>query len=350
MGISKLSELIREAAPSAVSHKQICDYSEKKIAFDASIVLCQFRKACPDLHNRNGTPLSPLLGIFYRTLYFLENGIKPVFIFDGCPPEQKEGLIAKRAESAGYRISWPGGVSTQVQNCQKLLDLLGVPYIQAPSDGEAMCAHLVKTGEVDAVASEDMDTLAFGSSLLIRQLNAKKGSDVIEYCLPKLLEVLNLTQEQFVDLCILLGCDYCEKIRGLGPKKALTLIQQHKSIEDVLLNINREVHPVPVSWKYHEARRIFLNPDVATAKQQTLNWKEPDEEGLVKFLAHENYVKEERIRKRMEAFRKMKEEKLCKGESSDEGKYQQSAITRYFRVTRKRQAAADGEFSPKKPG
>ncbi|XP_039592159.1 probable flap endonuclease 1 homolog [Polypterus senegalus] len=350
MGISKLSELIREAAPSAVSHKQICDYSEKKIAFDASIVLCQFRKACPDLQNRNGTPLSPLLGIFYRTLHFLENGIKPVFIFDGCPPEQKEGLIAKRAESAGYRISWPGGVSNQVQNCQKLLDLLGVPYIQAPSDGEAMCAHLVKTGEVDAVASEDMDTLAFGSSFLIRQLNAKKGSDVIEYCLPKLLEVLNLTQEQFVDLCILLGCDYCEKIRGLGPKKALTLIQQHKSIEDVLLNINREVHPVPVSWKYHEARRIFLNPDVTTAKQQTLHWKEPDEEGLVKFLVHENYVKEERIRKRMEAFRKMKEEKLSKGESSDEGKYQQSAITRYFRVTRKRQAAADNEFSPKKPG
>ncbi|KAG2465284.1 LRRF2 protein, partial [Polypterus senegalus] len=245
---------------------------------------------------------SPLLGIFYRTLHFLENGIKPVFIFDGCPPEQKEGL--------------------------------------APSDGEAMCAHLVKTGEVDAVASEDMDTLAFGSSFLIRQLNAKKGSDVIEYCLPKLLEVLNLTQEQFVDLCILLGCDYCEKIRGLGPKKALTLIQQHKSIEDVLLNINREVHPVPVSWKYHEARRIFLNPDVTTAKQQTLHWKEPDEEGLVKFLVHENYVKEERIRKRMEAFRKMKEEKLSKGESSDEGKYQQSAITRYFRVTRKRQVAA----------
>ncbi|CAF97586.1 unnamed protein product, partial [Tetraodon nigroviridis] len=111
----------------------------------------------------------------------------------------------------------------------------------APADAEALCAWLVKEGTVDAVASEDMDTLPFGANILIRQFKSKKDGEVIEYSLTKLLERLQINHQEFVDLCILLGCDYCEKICGLGPRRALRLIQKHRTIENVLLHINRKV-------------------------------------------------------------------------------------------------------------
>lgn len=346
MGIVKLAELIRNVAPDAISYKTISDYSGKKIAVDASIVLFQFRTAAPEIRNRDGSLLSPLVGLFYRTLHFLENDIRPVYVFDGLPPEQKEALLERRAEAGGYtRTQRP--VSNQVQDCQKILKLLGVPYLQAPSEAEALCAELVKCGEVDGVASEDMDVLPFGSSLLIRQISTKENRGVVEYSLPKLLKTLGLTHEQFVDLCILLGCDYCEKIGGLGPKRALALIQQHKTIEDVLLNINRTTHPVPENWKYLDARKLFLDPEVANQTSRSLSWEEPDEEGLVNFLSHEKYVKEERIRRRMEKFRRVREDRKQRG--SGEGKQHQTRMDDFFRVTRRRQApdAVDQTVSKK---
>ncbi|MBN3300759.1 FEN1B endonuclease, partial [Amia calva] len=372
----------------------LCPPPGKIIALDASIVLCQFRTAGPKIQNRNGTFLravilshSPLTGLFFRTLHFLENDIKPVFVFEGLPPAQKSAVVKnswcgctgkltstvcvsvqleKRAAMQGWShrtstdlqldsplapqcesflfaelLSVPPE-SPQTQDCQRLLQLLGVPFIQAAGEGEAMCAQLVRCGRVDAVASEDMDTLAFGSSLLIRQLNAKKSNDIVEYSLPKLLDILGLTQEQFVDLCILLGCDYCEKIHGLGPRKALDLIQEHKTIENVLLNINRETHPVPLCWKYQDARRLFLDlPGNLASDQpdQLLCWEEPDEEGLVQFLL--NLVcasREERVRGRMERFRKtLQERRKERQASAQEGCSQQTCMDQFFRVTRRRQ-------------
>ncbi|XP_066547118.1 probable flap endonuclease 1 homolog [Amia ocellicauda] len=352
MGISKLAELVRTDAPAAIAHREISHYTGKIIALDASIVLCQFRTAGPKIQNRNGTFLSPLTGLFFRTLHFLENDIKPVFVFEGIPPAQKSAVLEKRAAMQG----WSHRTSTespQTQDCQRLLQLLGVPFIQAAGEGEAMCAQLVRCGRVDAVASEDMDTLAFGSSLLIRQLNAKKSNDIVEYSLPKLLDILGLTQEQFVDLCILLGCDYCEKIHGLGPRKALDLIQEHKTIENVLLNINRETHPVPLCWKYQDARRLFLDlPGNLASDQpdQLLCWEEPDEEGLVQFLCREKYVREERVRGRMERFRKtLQERRKERQASAQEGCSQQTCMDQFFRVTRRRQAPdAEEQSSSKK--
>ncbi|XP_040912078.1 probable flap endonuclease 1 homolog isoform X2 [Toxotes jaculatrix] len=277
MGILKLADLIRSDAPDAISYKDISDYTGKIIALDTSIVMNQFRAATPTL--------SPLTGLFFRTLTFLEHDIKPVFVFDGKPPGEKKTVLEKRAKAAGWSsTNHTGTASAQTKDCLHLLKLLGVPFIQAPGDGEAHCAQLVRAGTVDAVASEDMDTLPFGANILIRQLNAKRDSEVIEYSLPKLLEKLQISHEEFVDLCILLGCDYCDKIAGLGPKRALMLIQKHRTIENVVLQINRKTHPVPNEWKYNEARRLFLEPSRTEAPE--LIWTEPDEEALVKFLCH----------------------------------------------------------------
>ncbi|KAA8587747.1 hypothetical protein FQN60_016609 [Etheostoma spectabile] len=307
MGITKLADLIRLDAPGAISHKDISDYTGKVIALDTSIVMNQFRAATPSL--------SPLTGLFFRTLTFLEHDIKPVFVFDGKPPGEKTAALEKRAETAG--LSSPnltGTASSQTKDCLQLLKLLGVPVIQAPGDAEAMCAWLVREGTVDAVASEDMDTLP----------------DVIEYSLPKLLEKLQISHEEFVDLCILLGCDYCDKIAGLGPRRALTLIQKHRTIENVVLHINRETHPVPHFWKFQEARKIFLSAPPAVAPE--LTWTEPDEEALVRLLCHIKH-REEREKERAA------------------GRSKQTRMEDFFRVTRKREQtveAADSLSSKRK--
>lgn len=332
MGITKLADLIRTDAPGAISHKDISDYAGKVIALDASIVMNQFRAAIPSLQF-----LSPLTGVFFRTLTFLEHDIKPVFVFDGKPPGEKRAVLEKRAEAAGWQYpNHSGTTSSQTKDCLHLLKLLGVPIIQAPGEGEALCAQLVREGTVDAVASEDMDTLPFGGNILIRQLNAKRDSDVVEYSLPKLLDILKITHEEFVDLCILLGCDYCDKIAGLGPKRALTLIQQHRNIENVVLHVNRKTHPVPQFWKYKEARKLFLHPPQTVAPE--LVWTEPDEEALVEYLCHTKHVKEHRVRGRMEKFRQTREKRQKdREEEKAAGRNRQTRMEDFFRVTRKRQ-------------
>ncbi|KAJ8410222.1 hypothetical protein AAFF_G00202030 [Aldrovandia affinis] len=334
MGINKLSDLIRSEARSAISYKEISDYTGKTIAVDTSIVLNQFRTAVPRLRNRDGVNVSPLTGLFFRTLHFLEHDIRPVFVFDGCPPEQKASVLARRAKVTGWSSSYTStSVSCQIQDCQRLLRLLGVPYVRAPGDGEAFCAQLVKDGRADAVASEDMDTLAFGGTLLLRQLNAKRVSEVMEYSLPKVLDTLKLTYKEFVDLCILLG--------------SLVLIQKHRTIEEVVLHINRETHPVPLSWRYSDARRLFSDAPQATLPE--LIWKEPDEKGLVNFLCHEKYVKEDRIRGRMEKFRQtQKERRKEREEISTAGKGKQTLMEDFFRATRKREAPVVEEPSSRK--
>ncbi|XP_030016202.1 probable flap endonuclease 1 homolog [Sphaeramia orbicularis] len=337
MGIIKLADLIRSDAPDAISYKDISDYTGKVIALDTSIIMNQFRAATPSL--------SPLTGLFFRTLTFLEHDIKPVFVFDGKPPGEKTAVLVKRAEAAGWRsANCSGSASPQTKDCLHLLKLLGVPVIQAPGDAEALCAQLVKKGTVDAVASEDMDSLPFGADVLIRQFNAKKDSEVIEYSLPKLLKKLEITQEEFVDLCILLGCDYCEKISGLGPKRALTLIQKHRTIENVVLHINRQTYPVPHSWKYREARELFVNAPQTTIPE--LVWTEPDEEALVGFLSHVKRVKEDRVRHRMERFRQMRDYKREEREKEKAaGKNKQTRMEDFFRVTRKREQAVEAADS-----
>uniref|UniRef100_A0A6J0VCI2 Flap endonuclease 1 n=2 Tax=Pogona vitticeps TaxID=103695 RepID=A0A6J0VCI2_9SAUR len=323
MGIQRLADLIRAEAPEAVSSVPLERYRGQVVALDASVAIYQFRTAMPKIINRHGQNISPLQGIFYRTMHLLENSIRPVFVFDGKPPDLKQAVLAKRATIAGTARGGAGKGAQdsclwstqpedpasedppqwlQKRDSETLLSCLGVPYVQAPSEAEATCAALVKSGHASCTATEDLDALPFGSVRLLRHLNAKHGV-LEEISLPAVLQKLGLTHEQFVDLCILLGCDYCDKIRGLGPKKALKLLQEHGSIERILEGPCREKYPSPANWRLEETRRLFLQPEVAEPSQVLLEWREPDEEKLVQFLAHEKHMNETRVRRRMEKWR-----------------------------------------------
>lgn len=266
----------------------------------------------------DGETTSHLMGTFYRTIRLIENGIKPVYVFDGKPPDLKSGELAKRAaarEDAQQKLAkaTEAGDTAEMDKfnrrlvkvtkehaneAKELLKLMGVPYVEAPCEAEAQCAALVKAGKVYATATEDMDALTFGSSILLRHLTFSEARKmpIDEYNYAKVLLGLELTADEFVDLCILLGCDYCESIKGVGPKKAMELILKYRSIEKILANIDQKKYIVPEDWNYERARELFKTPEIAEADEIDLKWTDPDEEGLVQFLCGDRQFNEERIR------------------------------------------------------
>lgn len=322
MGILGLSKLIADISPQAIKECEIKNYFGRKIAIDASMSLYQFliavRSEGAQLTSVDGETTSHLMGTFYRTIRLVENGIKPVYVFDGKPPDMKAWQLNKRAErreeaekelqkatDAGDQASMDKFNRRLVKvtkqhsaEARDLLKLMGIPVVEAPCEAEAQCAALAKSGKVYATATEDMDALTFGSSVLLRHLTFSEARKipVQEFHLDQVLNGLCLTHSQFIDLCILLGCDYCGSIRGVGPKRAMELIKQHSTIEEVIKNIDTSKYQVPDNFNYEDARRLFLEPEVTDADGIEMKWTDPDEEGLVKFLCGDKQFNEERVR------------------------------------------------------
>ncbi|XP_021623482.1 flap endonuclease 1 isoform X2 [Manihot esculenta] len=334
MGIKGLTKLLVDNAPKAMKEQKFESYFGRKIAIDASMSIYQFlivvgRIGTEMLTNEAGEVTSHLQGMFTRTIRLLEAGIKPVYVFDGQPPDLKKVELAKRysrradatddlaqAVEAGNKedIEKFSKRTVKVTNkhnedCKRLLKLMGVPVIEAPSEAEAECAALCKSGKVYAVASEDMDSLTFGAPRFLRHLMdpSSRKIPVMEFEVSKILEELNLSMDQFIDLCILSGCDYCDSIRGIGGQTALKLIRQHGSIENILDNINKERYQIPENWPYQEARQLFNKPIVlADEEVPELKWTAPDEEGLITFLVNENGFNIDRVTKAIEKIKAAK--------------------------------------------
>jgi len=318
-----LSKLIADVAPAAIKENEIKNFFGRKVAIDASMSLYQFLIAVRQdggamMTSEDGSTTSHLMGMFYRTIRMVENGIKPVYVFDGKPPTMKAGELEKRkekrdeAQAALEKAKEDGNmeevdkqnrrlvkVTTEhVNDVKILLKHMGIPFVSAPCEAEAQCAELVKGGKVFAAGTEDMDALTFGTTVLLRHLTFSEARKmpIKEFHLNSVLEGFDLSQVQFVDLCILLGCDYVDKIKGIGPKKAIELVKKHKNIETILDNIDKSKYPPPENWLYTEARRLFTAPDVTPASEVDLKWEKPDEEALVSYMCGEKGFAEERIR------------------------------------------------------
>jgi flap endonuclease-1 len=328
----------------------------RKLAIDASMQIYQFmiavRSGGPNqsatmLTNADGETTSHIQGMFNRTIRFLTEGIKPAYIFDGKPPQFKSGELLKRrqkrekAQAELEKATEEGNVEEQDkqskrlvraghkenQDCQRLLKLMGVPVIVAPCEAEAQASALCKEGVFYATATEDMDALTFQTPVLVRKMAFANQSKSMVQSLnyQKAVDGLGLTHEQFVDLCILMGCDYTDTIKGVGPKTALKLIKEHGSIEGILKTIDRTKYHVPKEWipedqgeedtdkeddenaennqdpkpepAFVQARRLFHNHEVLKGSElgDALKWKEPQVEELTKFLVEENGFNPERV-------------------------------------------------------
>ncbi|KAI8986066.1 PIN domain-like protein [Trametes punicea] len=347
MGIKGLTALLVEHAPKAFQEHEIKTLFGRKVAIDASMSIYQFLIAVRQkdgelLTNDAGETTSHLMGFFYRTIRMVENGIKPAYVFDGKPPELKAGVLSKRferreeAKEEGEEAKETGTAEdmdrfsrrtvkvTREHNeeCRRLLTLMGIPFVVAPSEAEAQCAELARGGKVYAAGSEDMDTLTFGAPILYRHLTFSEArkTPISEINLQKVLEGLDMQMSQFIDLCILLGCDYLEPIKGIGPKSALKLIREHGTLGEVLAHLKQRVAEkeeateegkkkkggiqIPEEWPWEQAKAIFEQPDVTPSDQIDLEWKSPDIEGLVDFLVKEKGFNEERVRKGAEKLAK----------------------------------------------
>lgn len=335
MGIKGLMKFLQDAAPKAVREQKGPEaYTGKLLAIDASMCLYQFMIQIRDnragsyqnLTNEDGQVTSHIIGMLSRTIRLMENGIKPVFVFDGKPPELKlEELAARRKKrevaSKNLEVAQENGdqeeilknqkMATRVtrehnEQTKKLLRLMGIPVVEAPSEAEATCAALCRDGKVYGAATEDADCLTFGTQVLVRNLMAADAlkRTILEVNLSRVLEQLNITMTQFIDFCILSGCDYCDTLKGIGPSTAIKLLFQHGSIEKVLENIEKE--KIPANFNYTVARDFFIECESVDTSKVHFEFPDPDFEGLSKFLIEENSFNPERVERYLERLRKAK--------------------------------------------
>ena len=321
MGV-QLSEII----PS--KEIELMDLSGKKIAIDAFNIIYSFLSIIRDrmtgepLKDHHGNVTSHLSGLLYRTLNLLEAGIFPVYVFDGKYPEFKKKTIEEREKvREEARKKWEEAVrkgekaikyaqaaskmdENILNSSKEILDLMGISWIQAPSEGEAQCSYLCNKNEVFATGSQDSDSLLFGSPRLVRNLSIsgrKKVPNKEVYIdvkpqmieLEDVLKTLDLTREQLIMVGILIGTDYNEGIKGVGPKTALKLVKEHKTLDRLLMAVE-----FPGEIDVERVFNFFLNPPYTN--QYKLAMKEPDADGLLEFMVEEHDFSRERMEKVVE--------------------------------------------------
>ncbi|MFO8050673.1 MAG: flap endonuclease-1 [Thermoplasmatota archaeon] len=288
------------------------------------------------LTNEEGRVVSHLKGILTRTSNMIEEGIRPVYIFDGKPHELKKGTLDLRKErKEKARKEWEDALEKgdmevakkkaqqtsrltdeMIDDSKRLLDLMGIPYIISPGEGEAQASYMCRKKNIDAVSSQDFDTLLFGCPLLIRNL-AISGKrklpgrkiwinverEIID--LEETLTSLSLTREQLVDMAILMGTDFNEGVKGIGPKKALKLISEYGDLENAA-----KADRIPL-LEWSEVRNIFLDPDITDDYE--ISWSAPREEELIDYLVEEMDFGRSGV---MRSIRLMKVEDDCPSQSS----------------------------------
>ncbi len=320
----------------------------KYIAIDAANALYQFLSI---IQPTTGLPLmdsqkritSHLSGLFYRTINLVEKGIKPIYVFDGKPPAFKAKTIQERkADRENAYEQWKialeiGDMESarkygqaahkltreMVDDAKKLLNAMGIPIVQAPTEGEAQAAFMVLKKDVWAVASQDYDALLFGAPLIVRNLSLaekrriprtkqyiKVEPELVDAI--KNLQRLNISREQLIDIAILVGTDFNKGIKGVGAKTALKLIQKHKDLETVIKEKGFEFEKSEEElW---EIRNFFLHPEVT--EEYSLEIKKPNVDAINTLLIDEhqfNPTRVEKALKRLEkAFLKKKQMKLEK--------------------------------------
>jgi len=318
-----------------VSRKEI-SFEELKgriIAVDAYNAIYQFLSS---IRQPDGTPLmdskkritSHLSGIFYRNISLISEGIKLIYVFDGeysilkgrTHEIRQEAKIvaaskyqkAKEEEDVEAMGKYARGFvklePKMIEESKALLEAMGIAVIQAPGEGEMQAAHLVKTGEAYAVASQDYDALVVGGKRLIQNLTlARKRRtasgfvevhpEMIEY--EKVLNELNITGDQLICLAILVGTDFNPGgVRGIGPKKALALVSQRKTPVEIFREVE---HQLDFNWK--DVFEIFKKPNVANVKPV---FGKLNAEEIVRILVEEHDFSEERVRKNLEKLAQVK--------------------------------------------
>ena len=291
MGIKYLLKFLNNNYSDTINVINTPNFNGQKVAIDVSIILYQviiaIRNSGADLTNHKGEITSHILGLFNKTISLLKNNIIPIYVFDGIPPIYKKKCIDTRkemkyqaylkleqAQTNEERIKYfkrTVSISAeQLKECKLLLDLMGIPHITAPAEADSQCAYLVKMGIADSVITEDMDILTFGANKIYRNVTSKH-KDTLEINLHTILDKIDLTYDQFIEFCILLGCDYCERIKELSPLEIYTYYYKYKNIPDTLNKLKNDNINVPNIDNYLEIKEYFKNAPYIESTNLKLN-------------------------------------------------------------------------------
>ena len=332
MGLDLKSLLIRDKT-------KLESFTNKIVAIDAYNAIYQFLaiiRGPEGLHltDTQGRVTSHITGLLYRNINFLSLGIKPVYVFDGKPPSLKSAEIEHRKQikkdaTVKYERAMSEGKMEDarkfaqqttsmkdgmVEDSKHLLDLFGIPYIQAPSEGEATAALLTTTGHADVAASQDFDSILFGAKKLVRNFtNSGRRKlpnrntyieiepEIIDY--RKNLEALGITREQLIDVGILIGTDFNpDGFERVGPKTAIKMIREYGKLEDVT-QIQEQLETID----YNAIRKIFLEPEVARVDK--IEFGEVKYDGIINYLSNERSFSRDRVNSSLNRLKKSLEKK-----------------------------------------
>jgi len=335
MGV-KINQLVSEVKRSITFE----NLYNRIIAIDAFNTMYQFLAI---IRQRDGTPLkdyqgnvtSHLSGLFYRTINFIEQNIKPVYVFDGIPSELKSDTIEKRkevkeeakekmieaqekgdmVEAKKYAQMTSKLDSDMIEESKKLIRALGIPIVQAPSEGEAQSAYMVQGELAWACASQDYDTLLFGANRLIRNFAVKRSKKVrnttvtldIEYIsLSKFLKQYEITREQLIEMGVLIGTDFFPGIKGIGQKTALDLIKTHESLGSMISNkVTAAGKTIDINLDIvKQVKEIFLHPKIKK-DLAPLKWKNIEYEKIKELLVEQHNFSNKRVENALDRLRKL---------------------------------------------
>jgi flap endonuclease-1 len=327
----------------AVKHAISLDsLSGRAVAIDAYNTLYQFLAS---IRQEDGTPLmdyrgnvtAHLAGLFYRTTKLLESGIKPIYVFDGPAHALKGRVQGERAEAKNLaKKKWEDALEQgkyeearkfaqatsrltpgMVVESKALLAAMGVPSVQAPSDGEAEAALMVQNGLAYATASQDYDVLLFGSPVLVRNLSITGRRKVPrqdryimvepeEIRLQETLDSLGIPRDRLVFIGLLLGTDFNEGVKGIGPKTALKIVKETRTLDDVIAYVKAK-YDYEFEVDAEEVLHLFLNPPYK--EPDRLRWSEPDSDAVTRILVQEHDFSEDRVGNTLAQLQKILKEK-----------------------------------------
>jgi flap endonuclease-1 len=303
MGIKKMLKFLNTNYPNVIKTINEEDLDGKKIAIDISILLYQvviaIRNSGADMFNNQGEISSHILGLFNKTINLLKMNIIPIYVFDGKPPVFKSQTIINRKEikqKASDKLNTNDMneedtikyfkrtvyiSKAQIEECIELLEIMGIPYIIAPEEADSQCAELVKNGIADGVLTEDMDIMTFGAKKIYRNLTSY-SKDTLEISMDDVFKELNVNYEQFVELCLLFGCDYCDYLNDMKPEQIYKYFSKHKNFIDTINNIKKDGYKVEDTSDYKIYKEYFMNAPIKNIKD--INIKKCDISKLEKLL------------------------------------------------------------------
>jgi len=240
MGVRHLNTLLKTNAPNGITKLHINKLSNRVVAIDTSIYLYRYKTCNGAMPNNKDNGLSGLIENMYLMIsIFKKYNITPIFVFDGTPPAEKNALLETRKQKkAAAEAKWhdlhreleSGELDDDkrfdiisamnkerskfvrihkedINEVKKLMEVYGVSYVDAEGEADILCARLVESGEAYGCLSEDMDMFVYGTTRVFRYLSLVNLT-VVEYNLPYILKQLDVTFNEFKEVCVLSGTDY----------------------------------------------------------------------------------------------------------------------------------------------